>query len=159
MRNYNKSLDCLALAVAQLMKGRPITAGQLLVKASKMPDVVEAIHIIEASNKEAHNRMVTAAKQKQVAKKQVRAAEEVEEDDALRGLVGENDELGEDDDEMEVESAMDADVGEEEPEDAENEAIMHEDAEITAKLAQVLSAMTKRTAAKKPMAKPTPRKR
>lgn len=150
MRNYNKSLDCMALAVAQLLKGRPITAGQLLVRASKMPDVVEAINIIEASNKEAHARMVTAAK-KTVARKQVRAAEEVEEDEAIKGLVGDNEELGGDDD-MEIEAA-EGDFGEEEPEEAEDEAIMHEDAEITAKLAQVLSAMTKRTAAKKPVAK------
>jgi hypothetical protein len=155
MRTYNKSLDCMALAVAQLLKGRPVTAGQLLVKASKMPDVIEAINIIEASNKEAHNRMVTAAKQKQVARKQVRAAEEVEEDEAIKGLVGDNDELG-GDDEMEVEAA-DADFGDEEPEEADDEAIEHEDAEITAKLAQVLSAMTKRTAAS--AKKPAPKKR
>jgi hypothetical protein len=153
MRSYNKSLDCMALAVAQLLKGRPVTAGQLLVKASKMPDVVEAINIIEASNKEAHARMLTAAaKQKQVARKQVRAAEEVEEDEAIKGLVGDNDELGEDD-EVEVDSAADRDFGDEEPEDALNDAITREDAEITAKLAQVLSAMTKRTAAKKPAPK------
>lgn len=151
MRTYNRSLDCMALAVAQLLKGRPITAGQLLVKASKMPDVVEAINIIEASNKEAHARVVAA--KKTVAKKQVRAAEEVEEDDAIRGLVGDNEEL-EGDEDMEVESAMDADFGEEEPEEAEDEAIGKEDAEIAASLAKVLSAMTKRAvAAKKAPAK------
>jgi hypothetical protein len=153
MRAYNKALDCLALATAQLLKGRPVTAGQLLVKASKMPDVVEAINIIEASNKEAHARMVTASKQ-QAAKKRlaskrpVRAAEEMEEDDAIKGLVGDNEEL-EDDDSMEVESAAEGDWGDVEPGDELDTAIGHEDAEITAKLASVLSAMTKRTAAKK----------
>ena len=154
MKTYNRSLDCMALAVAQLLKGRPITAGQLLVKASKMPDVVEAINIIEASNKEAHARVVAAAAKKTVAKKQVRAAEEVEEDDAIRGLVGDNEEL-EDDGDMEVEAA-DMDFGDEEPEEAEDEAIGKEDAEIAASLAKVLSAMTKRAtsaAAKKPAAK------
>ena len=151
MKTYNRSLDCMALAVAQLLKGRPITAGQLLVKASKMPDVVEAINIIEASNKEAHARVVAAAAKKTVAKKQVRAAEEVEEDDAIRGLVGDNEEL--EDDGMEVE-AGDMDFGDEEPEEAEDEAIGHEDAEIAASLAKVLSAMTKRAvAAKKAPAK------
>jgi hypothetical protein len=147
MRTYNRSLDCMALAVAQLLKGRPITAGQLLVKASKMPDVVEAINIIEASNKEAHARVVAAAAAKKtVAKKQVRAAEEVEEDDAIRGLVGDNEEL-EGDEDMEVEAA-DMEFGDEEPEEAEDEAIGKEDAEIAASLAKVLSAMTKRTAKK-----------
>ena len=152
MRTYNRSLDCMALAVAQLLKGRPITAGQLLVKASKMPDVVEAINIIEASNKEAHARVVAAATAKKtVAKKQVRAAEEVEEDDAIRGLVGDNEEL-EGDEDMEVEAA-DMDFGDEEPEEAEDEAIGKEDAEIAASLVKVLSAMTKRVAAKKPAPK------
>jgi hypothetical protein len=156
MRTYNKSLDCMALAVAQLIKGRPITAGQLLIKASKLPDVVEAITIIEASNKEAHGRMVAAAKQRQVAakqapRKQVRAAEEMEEDDAIRGLIGDNEEL-EGDESTEVE-AGEGDWGTEEPEEAEDEAVEHEDAEITAKLAAVLSSMTKRAAAKKPVAK------
>jgi hypothetical protein len=155
MKTYNKALDCLALATAQLLKGRPVTAGQLLVKASKMPDVIEAINIIEASNKEAHARMVTASQQakkkQQAAKKPVRAAEEMEEDDAIKGLVGDNEEL-DDDEGTEVDSRAEgawSDMGEEEPGPALDEAIMHEDAEITAKLAQVLSAMTKRTAAKK----------
>jgi hypothetical protein len=156
MRAYNKALDCLALAASQLLKGRPVTAGQLMVKASKMPDIVEAINIIEASNKEAHTRMVkaaTAAKKQQAAKRQVKAAEDMEEDEALKGLVGDNDELGDEEEEpQEVDSRTTgkwADVGEEEPADALNDAITKEDAEITAKLAQVLSAMTKRTAAKK----------
>jgi len=152
MKTYNKALDCLALATAQLLKGRPVTAGQLLVKASKMPDVIEAINIIEASNKEAHARMVTASKRKQqAAKRVVRAADEMEEDDAIKGLVGDNEEL-DDDEGTEVDSRAEgawSDMGEEEPGGALDEAVMHEDAEITAKLAQVLSAMTKRTAAKK----------
>jgi hypothetical protein len=47
-------------------------------------------------------------------------------------------------DEMEVESATDADFGEEEPEAAEDEAIVEEDSEIDAQtLAKVLAAMMK----------------
>jgi hypothetical protein len=155
VKSYNRALDCLALAASQLIKGRPVTAGQLMVKASKMPDIVEAIHIIEASNKEAHTRMIkaAAAKKQQAAKRQVRAAEDMEEDEALKGLVGDNDELGDDEEDgTEVDSRATgkwADVGEEEPGAALDDAIVKEDAEITAKLAQVLSAMTKRTAAKK----------
>lgn len=144
MRVYNKALDCLALATSQLMKGKPVTAGQLLVKASKMPDVIEALKIIEASNKEAHTRQqVEAARKQQAAKKPVRAAEEMEEDDAIKGLVGDDNELGECD-EKEVDSAVEGDWGDEEPGEALDTAIGKEDAEITAKLAQVLSTMTKR---------------
>jgi hypothetical protein len=147
MKNYNRALDCLALAAAQMLKGRPTAAGALLVKASKMPDAVEAINIIEASNKEAYARAkVTAAAKKQT---KVKAAEEEAEDDAIKGLTG-LDDLDEEED-MEVESAMDADVGECEPGEELDEAITQEDSEIDAQvLAKVLAAMMK---PKKPVSK------
>jgi|SRR5882672_5614140 len=141
MRSYNKALDCLALAATQLLKGRPVTASKFLMKATKMPDIVQAINIIEASNQEAYVRAkVQASKAKP---KQVRAADE--EDESIRSLVGDDeDEIG--GDEMEVEAEAEGFEGE--PEEVEDEAIGHEDAEIAASLAKVLSSMTQRTAAK-----------
>jgi hypothetical protein len=141
MRSYNRALDCLALAATQLLKGRPVTASKFLMKATKMPDIVAAINIIEASNHQAYTQAkVQAAKAKP---KQVRAAEDDLEDDSIKSLVGDDeDEIGGEEVDAEAEGF------EGEPEEVEDEAIGHEDAEIAASLAKVLSSMTQRTAAK-----------
>jgi hypothetical protein len=62
MKQYNRALDWVALALNELGNGKHALAAKLLAKARAEPDCNRAIEILEASNKQAFEVAAAAAK-------------------------------------------------------------------------------------------------
>lgn len=140
MKQYNRALDLMALAAVKFTEGKTTLAAGLMVKATKEPSFARAIAIIEASNGQAYTTAKTAAKVK--AKKRALASEE---DKALEGLIGEQDDVAEEEEhgepEGEPEDVEDDSIGEEAVEDTEEEG--EESAVGASSFARVLASMSK----------------
>lgn len=121
MKQYNRSLDYVTLAMAKGRAGDTQAAAKLFAKAISAPDAVRAVAILEASNKQAFE--ATAKAKTSAAAKRIKANEEFDmgEDGDMDDLVGEGEE---------VESAV---------EDEE------EDEDFDEQFAKVLSSMKKKS--------------
>jgi len=131
MKQYSKSLDFVTLALASGRKGNMAMAAKLFAKAIAAPDSRYALHVLEASNKQAFQKMEAA--RIAAAKKAVRASDEEEDDmgsdEDMEDLVG-----GGEDEEGETEEVMSGldEEGEDEEEEFDHDAF-----------AATLTAMTK----------------
>jgi len=136
MQRYNRSLDFILSAAVKLHQGKTVLAAKLLTRATKEPSFAHAVRILEASCEAGYR----AEAKKIEAKMKVKAAEEAEDAD-LEGLVGDLDDL-------EEEEHMGGEP-EGEPEEVEDEAVEEDVEEDTAmasaKFAKVLSSMQKRS--------------
>lgn len=153
MRNYNRALDYMALAMREFAKGNKTTAAKLFVEASKSNDAGRAMEMIEATNSVAYASMIKAAAAKKKAKasktqakRKVKAAED-EFVESLDNLDDEGaEEAEEDEEEDEVEGAMEP---EGDPEEVEDEAIEEEDNEEDAALAKLMASLERKTKKRK----------
>lgn len=134
MQKYNRSLDFILSAAVKLYQGKPVLAAKLLTRATKEPSFAHAVRILEASCEAGYQ----AEAKKIKAKMKVKAAEEAEDAD-LEGLVGDLDDLQEEEHE--------GPEPEGEPEAVEDEAIEEEVEEdkamASAKFAKALASMKK----------------
>lgn len=115
MKTYNRSLDCVTLAMAFALKGETVKAAAMFHQATKQPDAKRGIAVLEASNKAAY-----AATAKVQASRKVTAGDDLDigEDEDLDALIDDaSGDVGEVEEEVEVDSAMDEDEDDEEEED------------------------------------------
>jgi hypothetical protein len=137
MQRYNRSLDFMLSAAVKLHQGKPVLAAKLLTKATKEPSFAHAVRILEASLQQGFQAQAKVIE----ARLKVKAAEEAEDAD-LEGLVGDLDDLGEEE--------SHGGEAEGEPEEVEDEAIEEESEEesdepfeASAKFAEILASMQK----------------
>ena len=125
MRTYNRSLDCITLAMAYAAKGNVTASAKMFNQAMQQPDVKRAIATLEASNKQAFKATASA--------KKIKANDDIDmgDEEDLDALVGDN--VDEDFAEDEVEEAA---FDEDDEEDDEEEF-------DGAEFAKVLASLTK----------------
>jgi hypothetical protein len=126
MKQYNKSLDFITLAMATARKGNMKLAARLFASAVKEPDAKRAIGILEASNKQAYQAITAARKPVVAAEDDMDYGDESD----IEDLVGDGGEEEEEGEQMEVESAEEED---DEEDDFDDEAF----ASVLASMVQV----------------------
>lgn len=100
MSNYNKSLDCIALAMCLGRAGRTRLAAKVFAKAINDPSAVSAINTINASNELAAKRLQASARVD--AKRTRLVAEDLSDEDIENILDGEDVDADLDGDSVEV---------------------------------------------------------
>lgn len=140
MRTYNRALDCMTLALAFSMKGDTKNAAIMFTQASKQPDAKRGLAVLEASNKAAY----AATAKVQAAARKVTAGDDLdigEQEDLDALLNDDGGDVGEAEEQVEVDSPE----GEEDEEDDEEEAEFDgaEFAKVLAKLAKPAVAKAK----------------
>lgn len=144
MKQHNRALDFVTLALASMRNGDTKSAVKAFVKAANQPDTVAAIRILETSNAQAFELQAKArVEAKAVATKAVTAAPKVK--------VKANDEfdLGDDvgsvlDDEDEVEEIEAAEDDLESDEDSDEDVVEEDEGDVEAEFAAVLASMNRK---------------
>lgn len=137
MKKYNRAFDFVIASLMEGRKGNITKAADFFNKALEAKDVIAAIKILEANNKDAHKKAVSAAKRRL-------AAEDLDEE--IKEDVDEDVDEDIDDD---VDEEVDEDVDEDEDLDDEDEE-EEEDDDVTASkkraasFAKVLASMRKK---------------
>lgn len=138
MKTYNRALDCMTLALAFSMKGDTKNAAVMFTQASKQSDAKRALAVLEASNKAAY----AATAKVQAAARKVTAGDDLdigEQEDLDALLNDDGGDVGEAEEQVEVDSPED----EEDEEDEEAEFDGAEFAKVLAKLAKPAVAKAK----------------